>query len=132
MRVKVYEHGQDHYQLARLDNDGKVKSVRPATVEEFRLYVMLNDERALRRETQQKLQATEEQAERFEKQAEDYARACQTRDIFSDQVKASHRKQDELADEIDRLNAGLQTAREELSQMRIRAEAAEQALVEGR
>lgn len=108
MKVKVYEHGAESYQLAHLDDAGKIKNVRPATKEEFHLYQTLKTQMEL-------LQA-----------------AYGLKKELQDKLKRAIAERDErlTLEESSRLAKKVDELREDLDQMRIRAEAAEAALVE--
>lgn len=117
MRVKVIRHGADGYQLQRLDEQDKVLNVRPATVEEFRLYESLKQQSRTTASAYERQKAAEERA----KAAEDALDRVREEALRVEQEHASRT--------IGKVLEDTNVIEEEADQQRARAEAAEAQLL---
>jgi chromosome segregation ATPase len=125
-KIKVIMNGgsvaEPGYQLQRLGDKGQILSVRPATVEEYRLYEvakseLLNGSRnyAGRKEAEETLKKLVERQESLKESVQVAENAA---DVARSALKSCHDAQDALAAEVD--------------QQRARAEAAEAELIEAK
>jgi predicted nucleic acid-binding Zn-ribbon protein len=117
MKIKVVVHGgtasEPGYQLQRAEN-GKILGVRPATVEEYRLYEIAKEEirssaknYAARKDAEDKLAEMTKRYNALNERAESAERAA---DVARDALKESHKAQDALAEEFDAMEARAESA----------------------
>jgi predicted nucleic acid-binding Zn-ribbon protein len=126
MRVKVYPHGVGGYQLAHLHPDDSIKNVRPGTAEEYYLYEKLRQHmkitsdlynRAKTAEDKLRTALTPERAEEYQAEIERLtAQALGRAEAYQEHMSACDKE--------------ISSLREEISDLRSRAEAAEEALLE--
>lgn len=122
MIIKVIEHGHDGYQLQRLDPAGRIMNVRPATLEEFRLYekaktadkssVVNYDAKMAAVESLKKMR---EAWDTLQDQVTESRRAAE---IARDREKAAIAEQDRMEKEIEELEHDVVQLRIDCKQLR--------------